>query len=100
MIAWRQKSIIEVDELCGMSADGQVPTEAGTGANGYVYFVCNYPGGPFTQLPAVKPDHIKISRTIKRFLTGKPDSSVSNFPPFPGTEAHFLRAQVTAQWCS
>lgn len=90
--------------------EGQIPLEVASGANGFVYFVCHYAGGQFTRLPSVQPQHIKIARTIKRILTGKLDSSVSNYPPFNGTEAHFLRAQVwisgnhsawyhNAPWC-
>ncbi|GMH45997.1 hypothetical protein BSKO_13961 [Bryopsis sp. KO-2023] len=81
-------------------AEGEVPPEVGNGANGYVYFVCNYVGGPFSKLPSVKPQHIKVARTLKRFLTGKLDSIVSTYPPFFGTEADFLRAQIARISCS
>jgi hypothetical protein len=71
-----------------------VPFEANTGANKNVYFVCNYLGGPFTQLPFVTPDQIKVARQIKKFLTGRLTSHVSTYPLFPGTEANYLRAQI------
>lgn len=76
------------------AAEGVVPSEVGTGANGYVYFVCNYLGGPTTQLPNIKPAEIKAARTLKRFLTGDLNAQVSTFPVFPGNEAVFLRAQI------
>ena len=68
--------------------------EVGSGANGYVYFVCNYLGGPMTQLPSIKPAQIKAARTLKKFLTGDLNAPVSTFPVFPGNEAVFLRAQI------
>eukprot|EP00798_Chlamydomonas_sp_ICE-L_P017545 gene17545-23866_t len=74
--------------------EGQVPYEAGTGVNNYTYFVCNYLGGPFSELPYVKPDEIKAARTIKKFLTGKLTSHVSTYPVFEGTEANYLRCQI------
>lgn len=77
-----------------LHAEGQVPLENNTGTNTYVYFVCNYLGGPMTQLPYVTPDQIKAARLIKKFLTGRLTSHVSTYPLFPGNEANFLRAQI------
>jgi radial spoke head protein 4A len=34
------------------------------------------------------------SRKIRKFLTGRLDAQVIAYPPFPGTEANFLRAQI------
>lgn len=76
------------------AAEGVAPMEVGTGTNGYIYWVCNYLGGPVTMLPSIKPAEIKAARTLKKFLTGKLDAPVSTFPPFPGNEATFLRAQI------
>lgn len=76
------------------SAEGLVPYEANTGVNKNVYFVCNYLGGPMSQLPFVTPDQIKAARQIKKFLTGRLTSHVSTYPLFPGNEANFLRAQI------
>lgn len=73
---------------------GEVPSEKGGGTNGYTYFVCNSLGGPLAKLPAVKPAQIKAARLIKKYLTGKLDATVSAYPPFPGNEASFLRAQL------
>lgn len=72
--------------------------EAGTNAS--VYFVCNYLGGPMTQLPFVTPDQIKCARLLKKVLTGRLDSLVSTYPLFPGTEANYLRAQISRIACS
>lgn len=79
------------------AAEGEVPNEWNTGINGYVYYVCNYLGAPLTQLPAVTPVQVKAARSIKKFLTGRLASQVSSYPVFPGTEAHYLRSQVSCQ---
>jgi radial spoke head protein 4A len=70
------------------------PEDAGTGANAYVYFVCAQPGGPVSKLPNVTPEQIKVARQIKKYLTGDLKAEVSAYPPFPGLEANFLRAQI------
>merc|ERR1712193_59772 len=58
-----------------------------SGANKYVYFVCNEPGKPWTKLPAVTPAQIVCSRKIKKFFTGNLEAAVVSYPPFPGNEA-------------
>ncbi|XP_009883829.1 PREDICTED: LOW QUALITY PROTEIN: radial spoke head protein 6 homolog A-like [Charadrius vociferus] len=68
--------------------------ENGTGANKYVYFVCNEPGKPWVKLPPVTPAQIVCARKIKKFFTGRLDAPVVSFPPFPGNEANYLRAQI------
>jgi len=70
------------------------PEEPGTGANSYVYYVCHQPGGPVTKLPDVTPEQVVTARQIKKFLSGDLKAEVSAFPPFPGVEANFLRAQI------
>ncbi|XP_012428829.5 radial spoke head protein 4 homolog A [Taeniopygia guttata] len=72
-----------------------IPKEAnGTGTNKYVYFVCNEPGKPWVKLPPVTPAQIVCARQIKKFFTGHLDAPVVSFPPFPGNEANYLRAQI------
>mmetsp|Transcript_18571 Transcript_18571/g.25740 ORF Transcript_18571/g.25740 Transcript_18571/m.25740 type:complete len:486 (+) Transcript_18571:195-1652(+) len=71
------------------------PEEPGTGANSYTYYVCQQLGGPVTKLPPVTPTQITVARQIKKFLIGDLKSEVSAFPPFPGVEANFLRAQIS-----
>nr|XP_020512746.1 radial spoke head protein 6 homolog A-like isoform X1 [Labrus bergylta] len=66
----------------------------GTGANKYVYFVCTEPGLPWVKLPPVTPAQITIARQIRKFFTGKLDRPVVSYPPFPGNEANYLRAQI------
>ncbi|XP_008137263.2 radial spoke head protein 4 homolog A isoform X2 [Eptesicus fuscus] len=68
--------------------------ESRTGANRYVYFVCNEPGRPWVKLPSVTPAQIVIARKIKKFFTGRLDSPIISYPPFPGNESNYLRAQI------
>ncbi|KAK2519915.1 radial spoke head 4 a-like protein [Columba guinea] len=68
--------------------------ENGTGANKFIYFVCNEPGKPWVKLPPVTPAQIVCARKIKKFFTGRLDAPVVSFPPFPGNEANYLRAQI------
>ncbi|KAM9849264.1 radial spoke head protein 4 homolog A [Aulostomus maculatus] len=73
----------------------EVPKEAaGTGANKFVYFVCNEPGLPWLKLPSVSPAQINVARQVHKFFTGRLDAPVVSYPPFPGNEANYLRAQI------
>lgn len=74
--------------------EGEIPYENNTGVNAFTYFVCNFLGGPFTQLPFVLPHEIKAARPIKKFLTGRLDAHVSTYPVFEGKEANYLRCQI------
>lgn len=65
-----------------------------TGANKKVYFVCNDPGKVWVKLPPVTPAQIVGGRKIKKFLTGRLDAPVVTYPPFPGNESNYLRAQI------
>jgi len=76
------------------TAEGETPAEVGEGANGFTYFVCSQLGGSFTQLPAVTPQQIKVSRQVKKFFSGDLDAEVSAYPIFPGKESNYLRAQI------
>eukprot|EP00053_Salpingoeca_punica_P009852 m.88611 g.88611 ORF g.88611 m.88611 type:complete len:495 (-) comp15196_c0_seq1:192-1676(-) len=72
-----------------------VPVEEnGKGANKYSYFVCSEPGMEWKALPPVTPAQISCARAIKKYLTGRLDALVVSYPPFPGTEANLLRAQI------
>ncbi|XP_021061362.1 radial spoke head protein 4 homolog A [Mus pahari] len=68
--------------------------ESRVGANKYVYFVCNVPGKPWVRLPSVTPAQIVTARKIKKFFTGRLDAAVISYPPFPGNESNYLRAQI------
>ncbi|NWV50159.1 RSH4A protein, partial [Daphoenositta chrysoptera] len=73
----------------------EIPKEEnGTGTNKYTYFVCNEPGKPWVKLPPVTPAQIVCARKIKKFFTGRLDAPIVSFPPFPGNEANYLRAQI------
>jgi radial spoke head protein 4/6 len=71
-----------------------LPREVNAGVNKYVYFACNAAGDAWTRLPPVKPKHVALARQIRKFFTGHLSAPVQTFPPFPGTEAHLLRAQI------
>ncbi|XP_044540143.1 radial spoke head protein 6 homolog A-like, partial [Gracilinanus agilis] len=65
-----------------------------TGTNKFLYFVCNEPGQSWTKLPHVTPTQIVNARKIKKFFTGHLDTPIVSYPPFPGIEANYLRAQI------
>lgn len=46
------------------------------------------------KLPSVTPQQIDAARRIRKFLTGNLSAPVNSFPPFPGNEANYLRAQI------
>lgn len=72
-----------------------VPKENnGTGANKFTYFVCREPGLPWVRLPPVTPAQITVARKIRKFFTGRLDAPIVSYPPFPGNEASYLRAQI------
>lgn len=68
--------------------------ESRIGTNRYLYFVCNEPGRPWMRLPHVTPIQIVQARKIRKFFTGYLDAPVISYPPFPGNEANYLRAQI------
>ncbi|XP_063289386.1 radial spoke head protein 6 homolog A [Pelobates fuscus] len=73
----------------------EIPREEyGTGANKYIYFVCSEAGAEWVRLPPVTPAQIIAARKIKRLFTGILDAPVVTYPPFLGTEANLLRAQI------
>ena len=51
-------------------------------------------GDPWQKLPHVTPAQISTARVICKLLTGDLDAEVITYPPFPGTEKNYLRAQV------
>lgn len=73
---------------------GEVPKETNAGVNRYVYYVCNQAGGEWTRLPDALPKHIQVARKIRKFFTGTLSAPIVSYPPFPGTEMHYLRAQI------
>lgn len=88
--------------------------EPGAGCNKFTYFVCNarnedfvslfyfiytifyyyIAGKPWVKLPHITPNQIQRARQIKKLLTGRLDAPIVCYPPFPGNEANYLRAQI------
>jgi len=68
--------------------------EYGSGVNKKVYFVCDEPGKPWVMLPHATPQQLVVARQIRKLFTGRLDAAVVSYPPFPGTEAELLRAQI------
>lgn len=66
--------------------------EGREGVNKYTYFV--YCKGKMTKLPHIREQHIVIARQTHKFLTGDLNVDVSGYPPFPGKEAHYVRALI------
>ncbi|CAF3394795.1 unnamed protein product [Rotaria socialis] len=73
----------------------EVPSEPhGIGTNQYTYFVTNSPGLAWTKLSDVKPSMIDHARKIRCLFTGCLSTKVEDFPPYPGLERDYLRAQI------
>ena len=73
----------------------EVPTEAyGSGVNKYVYYVCSEAGAEWVRLPHATPKHIVVARQIRKLMTGDLSTEIHSYPPFNGTEAEYLRAQI------
>ncbi|XP_011496559.1 PREDICTED: radial spoke head protein 6 homolog A [Ceratosolen solmsi marchali] len=67
----------------------------GTGANAKIYYVCNSPGiDNWIELPSVTPQQIVVARQTIYIFTGNLESEIHTFPPFPGNEKNYLRAQI------
>jgi radial spoke head protein 4A len=71
----------------------------GTGANKYVYYVTEHDEhghclDKWTRLPKSRPECVMAARKIKKMLTGDLEAQVQSYPPFPGVEKDYLRAQI------
>lgn len=72
-----------------------VPAEEyGTGCNAFTYFVTTDPAAPWEALPMVTPEVIAAATLVRKYFTGDLDAQVRCFPPFPGKERQYLRAQI------
>jgi radial spoke head protein 4A len=69
--------------------------EKGYGANKNTYFVTTELGQRWVRLPNVTPAQIQMARRIKKLFAGDLDAPVQSYPPFPGTEKSYLRAQIS-----
>ncbi|CAE7561820.1 Rsph4a [Symbiodinium sp. KB8] len=77
-----------------VDATGSTIERGGEGVNKHTYFVASHAGGQWTKLPNVTPQQVVIAGQIKRYFTGSLQAAVGGHPPFPGTEAAFLRAVI------
>jgi len=95
----------EPEEVKPGAAEPVPPEKMGEGLNSYVYYVVGYEYAPdgvygrytydkWVKLPPVKPEHIMAARAIRKMFTGELDAPVDSYPPFPGSEAEYLGAQV------
>lgn len=78
----------------GVVDGAELPEDAEPEANKLTYWVCNSPGSPLAQLPPVSAGGVLCAQHIKRYFSGDLGAAVSSYPPFPGQEAHFLRATI------
>ena len=67
------------------------------GLNTYCYFVAPSAASEFVVLEDVTPEQVVAAPGICKFLTGDLSAPVYCYPPFPGSEAGYLRAQI-ARW--
>uniref|UniRef100_A0AAR5P3H9 Uncharacterized protein n=1 Tax=Dendroctonus ponderosae TaxID=77166 RepID=A0AAR5P3H9_DENPD len=67
---------------------------SGVGLNKKAYFVCPGIGEPWTELPDVSPQQIRVARQIHKAFSGRLDTPIQTHPEFPGQERHLLRAQI------
>lgn len=71
--------------------------EGRAGVNKYTYWISQTVTAKPTEwvkLPIITMEHIVLARLNNRILTGNLEASAPSFPPFPGTEKHFLRAKI------
>lgn len=76
----------------------QIAPEFKAGPNRFVYYACTELNGnsSWQKLPDVTPTQILAARDVCKYLTGNLENQMTNcFPNFPGTEANFLRAQIS-----
>lgn len=66
-----------------------------SGANKFIYYIMTTCGGAWVKLPHVTPAELVAARQIKKFFTGRLDAPIASYPPFPGNEANYLRAQIS-----
>ena len=84
----------EDEQADAKDALGNLIQKTGEGPNKFTYFVCHGVGLPWTRLPQVTPHQIIVARQIRRFITGNLATAVGGHPPFPGTEANYVRALI------
>jgi len=69
--------------------------EAGVGLNASLFYVASTSDPTtWTRLPDVAPQQVAVARLIRCTFSGNLDATVHSHPRFPGTERHYLRAQI------
>ena len=76
------------------SGEGTAPEGPGSGLNACAFYVANSVSDPFVLLPDTTPEQVLASATIKKYFTGDLSAPVACYPPFPGGEKEYLRAQI------
>ena len=66
----------------------------GEGVNIFTYWVTDSAFNSWTELPDITPAQLKVSRLIRKLLTGNLNAPVISNPHFPGKEKELLRAQI------
>jgi len=105
-----QPAVCEKKQLIQQAEGGPIermvpPEKDSTGLNTFTYFVtgasttvsCQTGGvelAKWVQLPATRPECIMSARQISKMVTGRLNAPVLAYPPFPGTEADYLRAII------
>jgi len=77
------------------------PVKVPGSINQYIYYVASLGQASQThdmttwvKLPHARPECLMVARKIKKLFTGDLEASVCSYPPFPGTEADYLRCQI------
>jgi len=68
--------------------------ESGAGCNKLSFWVTNGLMEDWVELPVIGPEHLCVAFETKVMLTGNLNSPIQTYPPFPGKEKHFLKAQI------
>jgi radial spoke head protein 4A len=73
----------------------RVLAEEAKGSNEFKYYVATSDDiTTWVQLPDVLPSQIVAARSITKLFTGNLTAPVDTLPAFPGSEKHYLRAQI------
>jgi radial spoke head protein 4/6 len=73
----------------------ELKQEGRNGANKYSYWVTQSPeSSQWIKLPNVTSSQVILAKKFKKYLSGSLDAPLSSYPPFPGTERHYLRTLI------
>eukprot|EP00968_Pinguiococcus_pyrenoidosus_P012080 scaffold1023_cov313-Pinguiococcus_pyrenoidosus.AAC.10 len=86
--------ILEAPTADEIEIEDATKMEGPEGANKFTYFVSSSTCSEWTKLPHVSSKQLVVASQLRRYLSGNLEATVPGYPPFEGTEAHFLRAQV------